>query len=350
MTLAETVISGFRIVNRNWQLIFIQVAATVVSFIGFFIIVGIPLAIAFIIFGLDLTDLAGMSHLGNALRTLSDPSGILSKYIGLVILVLASLLFYIAVLLVLGIFVFGGSMGVIGRALKNNAVEFNIKTFLSEGRRLFFPLLWFTTIIGLIVILFAFILGIFGGAVAAIVSLAKEQEAVLGLFVGLFFSFIMFLVGVALIIFLLAITVYGAAAIVIKGAGALASVREAVFYLYRHPKAFYLYCLVFSGYIIASILMFFLGYPMRYIPLIGALMSVAYQACIYVVQNYIGLVIIATIFSYYYWTGITSPADKGALPEEMPASQGSIQASDISEPQAPAQGDVPPAKGTSQET
>lgn len=350
MTFTESIKNGFRIINKNWQLVLIQAGAMFASFIGFFVIVGIPLAIAFIIFGLDLISLTEISSLSDVFRTFKDPAGILSKYFGLVILVLVSLLFYITVLLIIGIFVFGGSMGVIGRSLKNDAEEFKFKTFFSEGRRLFFPLMWFTTIIGLIIILFAFILGIFGGAIAAIVSLAKEQEAVLGLFVGIFFSFIMFLAGIVLILLVLAVTIYGAAAISIKGSGAAVSIKEAVLYLYRHPRAFYLYCIVFVGYVVASFFTFFLGFPMKFIPFIGPLMAVVYQLGVYVVQNYIGLVIIATIFSYYYSTGMVSPADKGTFPEERSASQGSIQTSDISEPQAPAQGDVPPEKGTSQGT
>ena len=54
MTYNEAIKGGVRVVNRNWQLVLIQLSVVFISSIGFFIIVGIPLAIAFIIFGVEL--------------------------------------------------------------------------------------------------------------------------------------------------------------------------------------------------------------------------------------------------------------------------------------------------------
>lgn len=57
MTYIEAVKDGFRLVHRNWQLVLVQLGMVIVSSIGFFVIVGIPLAIAFIIFRLTLQGL-----------------------------------------------------------------------------------------------------------------------------------------------------------------------------------------------------------------------------------------------------------------------------------------------------
>lgn len=343
MTFTEAVKGGFNTINRNWQLVLIQIGAMFASLIGFFIFVGIPLAIAFIIFGLDLTELARFDDILGRLR---EPTKIISKYFWLIVMVLASFLVYLIAVFTFGIFVFGGSIGVIGRSVRDIAARFNLKTFLSEGKRLFFPLVWFSTIIGLIFIVMAFVLGLFGGAISAIVSLAKEQEATLAVFLGIFFSSIVFVIGMVFLLALLSVTVYGSAIMAIRGHRPVVSIKEAVYYLYKHPDAFYLYCIVFVGYLIISFMLMFLGYPMKYIPLIGPLMALMYQLSVYIAQSYLGFVMIASIFSYYYATTdglIETIADTAGL-DTAPTSEDSTQGQDTYAPQAPSQEDVPPER------
>ncbi len=123
MKYIEAIKDGFRLINRNWQLVLIQVGMVFISSIGFFIIVGIPLAIAFIIFGIDLT---GLTNIRDIFRMLRGPSEILSKYLGLLLLILASFILYILVATVFGIYIFGGSIGVIGRSIKEKGLKFSI--------------------------------------------------------------------------------------------------------------------------------------------------------------------------------------------------------------------------------
>lgn len=338
MTFAVAVKGGFNTINRNWQLVLIQIGAMFASFIGFFIFVGIPLAIAFIIFGLDLTELARFDDILGRLR---EPTKIISKYFGLIVMVLASFLVYLLAVFIVGIFVFGGSIGVIGRSVKDIAERFNLKTFLSEGKRLFFPLVWFTTLIGLIFIVMAFVLGLFGGAISAIVSLAKEQEATLAVFLGIFFSLIVFVIGLVFLLALLSVAVYGSAIMAIRGHRPVVSLKEAVYHLYKHPDAFYLYCIVFVGYLIISFMIMFLGYPMKYIPLIGPLMALMYQLSVYIVQSYLGFVMIASIFSYYY---AATDSSIETIADTAPTSEGSTQERDTYAPQAPSQEAAPPER------
>lgn len=337
MRFADAIKNGFRIVNKNWQLVLIQLGAMFVSFIGFFVLVGIPLMIAFVIFGLDLTEL---SRFGDIWRTFREPSEILSRYFALAVLVLASLLLYILIVLALGVFLFGGAMGVIGRALNGDDERFHMKVFITEGKRLFFPLLGFSLLIVLIFILVAFILGLFGGSIAAIVSLAKEQEAALALFLGIFFSMILFAVGLALILITLSVTVYGAAIMTLRGLGPIKSLKEAVRYIYGHVEALYFYCLIFVGYIIVIAMIALLGYPMKYIPMIGPLIAFTYQFGIYILQSYLGLVMIAAVFCYYFLSTPSVPTDE----EPMPPSETSTPVTDISGPQVHEQVGPPPEK------
>lgn len=342
MRYTEAIQRGSSIINRNWQLVLIQVGAMFASFIGFFFVVGIPLAIAFIVFGLDLTEL---SRFEDVFRTFREPSEILSKYFALVLLVLTSLLLYITAVLAVGIFLFGGAIGVIGRSLTGSAEKFQVRVFLSEGKRLFFPLVGFTSLVGLIFILVAFVLGLCGGLISVVVSSAREQEATLALFLGVFFSLILSVIGLTLILLTLSVTAYGSAVMAVKGEGPVNSLKESVRYLYAHSHAFYLYCLVFFGYLFISFMVVSVSYPLGMIPLIGSLLALVYHFGAYVIQSYLGLVLIATLFCYYSSTEVAI-AEGQSTPGVTPSGEPGEKA-DTSEPQAPGQGEFPPGRDQS---
>src|SRR5574340_882120 len=143
MTYSDAIKGGFRIINRNWQLVAVQAGMMIANCIGFFVVVGIPLGIAFVVFGLDLTGLADTRDIIGIFR---DPSALLTKYMGLVLIVLTSILFYIAIVTTVGIFVFGGSAGIIGRAVSDPSRKFSMKLFFAEARKIFFPLTWFSLV------------------------------------------------------------------------------------------------------------------------------------------------------------------------------------------------------------
>ena len=141
MTYTDAVKSGFRLINRNWQLVAVQAGMMIANCIGFFIIVGIPLGIAFIIFGLDLTGLAETRDIMGLLRR---PTELISKYMGLVLIVVTSFFLYILVVAAAGLFVFSGSIGTIGHAVLDPSRKFSMKLFFAEAKRTFFPLMWFS--------------------------------------------------------------------------------------------------------------------------------------------------------------------------------------------------------------
>lgn len=343
MKYREAIKNGFRIINKNWQLVLVQVGALFASFAGFVVLVGVPLAIAFIIFGLDLTEL---SRLEDALRTFREPTEILSRYFTLAVFVLASLLLYLLVVLSVGIFVFGGSIGVISRFLDGTAEKFSMRTFSSEAKRLFFPLIGFTTLVGLMFVLVAFVLGLFGGAIAAIVSAAKEQEATLALFLGIFFSLVLFVVGLVLILITLSISVYGAAIMSLKGEGPVKSLKEATRYLFRHSDALFFYCVIFLCYMIVIFAVALPGYPLGHIPLIGPLIAFAYQFASYAVQSYLGLVTIAAVLWYFFTSTVQAPPGEGEAIGIVPTGEPSTPENDISGAQAPGQEGPLPEKET----
>lgn len=303
MTYIEAIKDGFRLINKNWQLVLVQLGMVIISSLGFFIIVGIPLAIAFIMFGIDLT---GLADIKDIFRILKEPSDIISRYLGLFLIIIASFLLYIILIALFGIYIFGGSVGVLGRSLRDRTLRFSMHTFFDEAKKLFLRLFGFTAVIGILVIAAAFILGILGGSIAALVSFAQSQDSTLSLFLGTFFSLILIIILLIFILGILSITLYGVASLFFKDTGPLKSLREATHYLARHPNAFWLYTILFGGYLLASFLLILFGYPFTFIPVIGTILSFPYQIISYVFQTYLGLAVIATVLTYYYSTEIPS--------------------------------------------
>jgi len=315
MEYIESIKEGFRVVHRVWQLVLVQIGMIILSGIGFFILVGIPLAIAFVLFSVDLT---GITDIKDIFLMLKEPSEIISKYFGLVLIVVTGLLMYFLVATIFSIYVFGGSVGVIGNALRDKTLKFNIHTFFSEARRLFLPMLGFTGIVGIVMIAIAFVLGILVGGIVALVSFVKSQDSTLALFLSLFFSLTLIIIAIIFLLGILSITMYGIAALSMKGTGPLKSLKEASNYIVKHPKAFWLYSILLGGYIFLSFLLILLGYSFKLIPVIGTILSFPYQLISYVFQTYVGLSIFATIFLYYYSTEILSEPIAGSSIPQIP--------------------------------
>jgi hypothetical protein len=219
-----------------------------------------------------------------------------------------------------------------------------MKQFFGEARQFFFPMMWYAVLVGFLFLVIAFVLGLFGGGVAAIVSAAKSQDSTLALFLGIFFSLVLALVVISVILVFLAATVYGIAVLYFKREGSWKSFREACTFLWKRPDAFWLYALVFLGYICGSFFAMVISYPFHLIPILGTIISFPLQLLSYVVQGYLGLVVLAIVFGYYHETEIQQKAAASCQPVEGTnvTSPGSTTPEDTSALQAPEQDETLP--------
>jgi hypothetical protein len=99
MTFTDAIRTGFHIINKRLQLVGVQAALMVVNCFSFFVIVGIPLGIAFVIFGLDLT---GLTQAKDIFRTFASPSEFIAQYLWLVLMVVVCIVLYIILITTLG--------------------------------------------------------------------------------------------------------------------------------------------------------------------------------------------------------------------------------------------------------
>jgi len=321
MRYIDAIKEGFKLVHRVWQLVLVQLSMMFISGIGFFVFVGVPLAVALILFSVDLTGIIEK----DIFQLLKEPSEIISKYFWVVLFVISGLLIYLLAVITFSIYVFGGSVGVIGKALENKTLRFSMHLFFSEAKRLFLPMLGFTTVVGILLIAVAFVFGILGGGVVALVSFVKSQDSTLALFLSLFFSLILILFLLTLFLGILSIAIYGIAVLSIKGIGPLKSLKDAFQYIMKRPQAFWLYLILLGGYILTSFIIVLLGYPFKLIPVIGAVLSFPYQLISYIFQTYIGLAIISIIFIYYHSTEIyTEPVVESSAAQTPPQDENMI--------------------------
>jgi hypothetical protein len=204
--------------------------------------------------------------------------------------------------------------------------------------------MWYTLFMSLIFFAVALIFGIFGGGIASVVSAAKSQDSTLALFLGIFFSLVFGLAAVSTILVVLAATVFGIAVLFFKREGSWKAFREASIFLWERQSAFWLYALLFLAYITGSFIMMMITYPFHLIPIIGTIVSFPLQLISYMVQGYLGLVVLAVVFSYYYELEIKEevPASAGPSGQGDATAGGSTSPEDTSAPQAPAQEDILP--------
>ena len=324
MRLSDAFQEGFRVINRNWQLIAVQVIAMILILIGFMFVVVLPVVITFFLLGIDLTVLTTIDALPYSF------SEFVNKYFLLFAVAAAFFLFYLLLVTVITVFLFGASSGIIAESVKNPAEKFTLPRFFAAGRRLFFPMVRYLTAAGSILLLLALIIVLIFIGLFALYDSIKGSQATVGLFIGLFLVLSIIVVTLFLVTASLAAFFYGTAVLIFRENTAFASFKEATLFLYHRQNAYWLYCLLFGISILLSLLIMLAGIPLGALPIIGTFLSIPYQIFSVILQTYFSFFITASLFTYYYHV---------ALPTGTPSTPGTY----ISLPEPPRHDDAPQA-------
>ncbi|MFA5353618.1 MAG: hypothetical protein WC291_05270 [Thermodesulfovibrionales bacterium] len=296
ITFLSSIREGVNTVHKNWQLVLLQIATMILSCMGFFIIVGIPIAVAFVMFGLDLTEILKLT---DAVSALKGSTALLNKYFGMAVVIILSILIYMTAIAVIWVFTIAGSVGVLSKSIIHEISHFSLERFFREGKKLFLPMLVFSLIMGGIFVSTAFILGIIGGGASTVIDMADGHEQTLAIFLRIFFYLVLIALGIILILTTLSIAVFGTADLAFRGSRAWQAVKGAAKLIHDRPSSIGFYGLLLLGYIAASFLMVFLMTPFTLIPIIGPLLYLPYHLVSYAVQGYVNLIIIASVLHYY---------------------------------------------------
>lgn len=300
MDYIEIIKNSFKIVLKNWQLTAIQLCSIIVIIVGFLIFVGIPLAVAFIAFGVDLSELTKITTM---FYTMENLFNLVSKYFWIIVIFIASVSLYLLIVTVLWVYVLGGSAGVLGKAVKDSTLKFSMAMFFSEAKRLFWPIAWFASIICLI---FTALIVIIALLIIVIVFATNmtENSGTPMFFVGILLTLLTAALGFIMIHCTMVITLYGLAEIALKDSKAVASTTNATKYIYRNPGILVFCFVLFLAYMAVTFILNFAGLPLNIIPFIGIIIGIPYQLFTYAVVLFLQLVINTAVFIQYYSTEI----------------------------------------------
>ncbi|MDA8155412.1 MAG: hypothetical protein M0Z52_03020 [Actinomycetota bacterium] len=283
---------GFRVVNRNWQIVLARVAGSLVNWLALFIIVGIPLFIAVMVVGVELATSSAMAFL-NGLK-----EAFMSGYFGIALMVLTSVLLYLMVIALVWVYVISGCMGIIAvSAVKDGRKVFTGRLFFAAAKEHLRRLTGFYALLGLFVIAASILAGIAVGGTIYISDALKESSTFLGVLLGMVLYIFITVFVVASVLGGLSIGAFGAAATVLEKKDAWASLKTAITFLYRNPGAFFGFSLLFLLY---GIITFIILAPLNLFFLIGVFLAFPYMIVTYAAEYYLGLCLIASAFSYYF--------------------------------------------------
>lgn len=323
---------GITVANKNWQLILVQFIFMFLSFISLLIIVGIPLAIAFVIFGIDLTEILRQKDLISVFHV---SAGMIRESLPIVLFVILGFILYIGSVVAMWIFAFAGTIGSLAKTILSGQ-GFSIRFFWAEARRLFFPLFIFTNIAGVGFALLAMIMGILSETARKIISIAQTQEATLAVFLSIFFFLVLLSVGLFLFFITLGMTFYGCGYLIFSRPRPFKAIRQIAQYLYRTPSAHILLGILVMLYLAAGSIVVTITSLLAMIPSMGPVLAMPFQFISQAAHGYVGLVILASIFLHYYRTGHLP-----SLPEPRADS-------DTSQPSADKQDQAPQEKAANQ--
>lgn len=296
MNYFTTIRLGIETVNKNWHLVLIQMAAMLISVTVFFFTVGVPVGIAFVIFGLDFTELLRLKNIESLYIGSAE---LLDKYFVMALVMFLSITIYVLSVSVVWLFTIGGVAGVFKESILEGK-HFSLKSFFKEGKENFFPITGFSIIIGTLILAVAFVFGVFGGLSSRVIESAKTQEETLALFLSIFFILLLLSVGFTVITLTLAITLYGIAQVVTFRQKGLEAFFDTLRFLWRVPSTLAFCVFVLVLYLLAGFVIILISSPFTFIPIIGTILALPFQILNYSLQSYMSLVMIASVFHFFY--------------------------------------------------
>lgn len=282
----ECIKEGFNITNRNWQLILVRIITAVINIAALLIFLGVPLLVALMFLGIDI---ASAKNIFPSL--IDDPSQFFAKYLGLLFVFIAAVLFFLTFASLLSLYTLSGTIGVLKTASLNASYRFSMSSFFNEANKHFSRLFWLLSLLllGLTLLLFAFLLfGVIGAAIVH--SLALSQSTLL-VFLSTFIILSGITFGSIILFAAFVFMIYCTIVSVVEEHGSSDTIKRTFYFLKKMPSAFMLYFILLVGLIAANAVLMPLSWMTVIFSLVGALL-----------QSYLMIVFwSALIVSYVKW-------------------------------------------------
>ena len=286
----ESIKKGFKLANKNLELVLLRIAVTIINLIVLFIFLGLPVIAAIAYLGFDLAQAKDLFPF-----IVKSPFEFISKYLTLMFIIGISFVFYLIFTSTLFLYTMGGTLGVLKNSAADIQYKFSMASFFKEANINFSRLFRLVSLLlsGVIALFLLFIVS--GVIVAVIMQAVTETGSAFEMFFNSFAMLTIVIFSVIIVVAGFIFSVYSIIALVIEGKGAMESIRRASAFLKKNPQAFLFYVILFTGIIAANVIFYsiqlsFIAAPVM-TPLIY-LLNVFFQ-------NYLTIVLWNSLIVYY---------------------------------------------------
>jgi len=297
----ELVKQGVKRANSNWPLLVIQFVAGVITVFGAFVLIGVPVIIGVIMVGFDVSQMTEVE------RVFSDMGfqDILSRYLGVIIILILGIFLYIVFAICLSAYVQAGTAASVGRSALKHAYEFKLSTFFKDAKRFFRPMLLYNILLFFIMcfLIAVAILALVAMAAAGVLAVGAEAVGAGGGTVSVFLQWLITLSAVFFFVVMFAafvgLSMQGMAPLVMRGQGPVKSLQTAMGFWDKDRKSLWVVAMVVGGIVLVELVATALGLAIQMIPLVGPLINIPYRFIANILGMYLWIAALSTVFYYY---------------------------------------------------
>ncbi len=286
----ETIKDGFRLANRNLQLVLVRIIVTIINFAGLIVFLGLPVLVAIAFLGFDIAQAKDLLP-----SIMDNPFDVISRYLGLIFLIVAALTLYLFFSSLLILFSYSGMMGVLRSSAVDTQYKFNVSSFFKEAGRNFFRLFRVLSLVLLISLALIIATLVIGGICAAIMKSVSGAETTMEVFFSSFVTIFIIILSIVIILTSIIFTVFTLVISVVTMEGARACVSRAYNFIKEKPQSLLFCMILFAGIITVNAVFFTLQIPMQVMPF---MMPLVYLLNAFG-QSYMIIVMWSSLIMYY---------------------------------------------------
>ena len=286
----ETIKDGFRLANRNIQLVVVRIIVTIINFSGLIIFLGLPVLVAIAFLGFDIAQAKDLLP-----SIMDNPFDVISRYLGLVFLIVAALMLYLFFSSLLILYSYSGMMGVLRSSAVDTQFQFKVSSFFKEAGRNFFRLFRVLSLVLLISLALIIATLVIGGICAAIMKTVSGAETTIEVFFNSFVTIFIIILSIVIILTSIIFTVFSLVISVVTMEGALACMSRAYNFIKDKPQSLLFCMILFAGIITVNALFFTLQIPMQFVPFMMPLVYLLNALG----QSYLIIVMWSALIMYY---------------------------------------------------
>jgi hypothetical protein len=286
----ETIKDGFRLANRNLQLVVVRIIVTIINFAGLIIFLGLPVLVAIAFLGFDIAQAKDLLP-----SIMDNPFDVISRYLGIVFLIVAALMLYLFFSSLLILYSYSGMMGVLRSSAVDTQFKFKVSSFFKEAGRNFFRLFRVLSLVLLISLTLIIATLVIGGICAAIMKTVSGAETTIEVFFNSFVTIFIIILSIVIILTSIIFTVFSLVISVVTMEGALACMSRAYNFIKDKPQSLLFCMILFAGIITVNALFFTLQIPMQFVPFMMPLVYLLNALG----QSYLIIVMWSALIMYY---------------------------------------------------